>query len=229
MAKQEAFEVLSHQSWSLLGFAIVVGVASAATVQILKQFLPVRGVLQRRWVMDWIGNRCAVKALWSDWLKRRKFKESADAQNVSDAQRTAAAEELEATLLGGFAKWGLRQVFNLPVEQLCAQISSAADFALSQPDQYAELLLALAGPAKLESIDRLAPPYEIIDGRILRKRIQSESDQPFAVLAEETRAGPILIANICWTAMAAYRSRRGRAAQWLVRCIWGPAGKPFSK
>jgi hypothetical protein len=72
-ATPEGFDLLSHRSWSLIGFAIVIGAASAATVQMLKQFLPVRAALQRRWVMEWIGDRCAVEALWADWLERQKI------------------------------------------------------------------------------------------------------------------------------------------------------------
>lgn len=186
----EPFDLLSHRSWSLIGFAIVIGAASTATVQMLKQFLPVRAALQRQWVMQWIGDRCAVEALWADWLERQNIpKEGSSAKAISDAQSTAAAEELEAALLGGFAKQDLQHVFDLAIEHLCAQVSSAADFALSQPERYAELLLALAGPAKLESIDVLAPPVSVTDGHILRQRGKPDSDRPFAVLAEGTRAG----------------------------------------
>lgn len=187
---REPFDLLSHRSWSLIGFAIVIGAASAATVQMLKQFLPVRAALQQRWVMEWIGDRCAVETLWADWLEGQKIpKEGATAKAISDAQSTAAAGELESALLGGFAKGDLRRVFDLAVEHLCAQFSSAADFALSQPESYAELLLALAGPTKLASIDKLAPPVSVVDGRILRQRGKPESDQPFVLLAEGTRAG----------------------------------------
>jgi len=35
-----------------------------------------------------------------------------------------------------------QRVFDLPIEQLCAQISAAADRAMAQPHLYAELLLA---------------------------------------------------------------------------------------
>jgi len=186
----EAFDLLSHRSWSLIGFAIVIGAASTATVQMLKQFLPVRAALQRRWVMEWIGDRCAVEALWADWLERQKIpKDDSSAKAISDAQSTAAAEELEAALLGGFTRRDLRRVFDLAVEHLCAQVSSAADFALSQPDQYAELLLALAGPAKLASIDLLAPPVDVTAGRIARQPTKPRNDQAFALVAEGTRAG----------------------------------------
>lgn len=187
----EAFDALSHRSWSLIGFAVVIGAASAATVQMLKQFLPVRAAFQRRWVMDWLGDRCAISALWADWLRQHESvaKDDSLALEIGSAQSTAAAEELEAVLLGGFAQHDLQRVFNLPVEHLCAQVSAAADAALSRPDQYAELLLALAGPSSLTSIDTLAPPDNVTNGRIHRKRPSSVDSQSLALLAEGTRAG----------------------------------------
>ena len=218
---REPFDLLSHRSWSLIGFAIVIGAGSAATVQMLKQFFPVRAALQRRWVMEWIGDRCAIEALWADWLERQKIpKEGSSAKAIAGAQSTAAAEELEAALLGGFARGDLRRVFDLAIEHLCAQVSSAADFALSQPERYAELLLALAGPAKLESIDMLAPPVSITNGRIRRQQAKVDSDQSFALLAEGTRAG----IDLLQISVGQRWRRTVRAAAVLLSGLFGAFG-----
>jgi hypothetical protein len=84
-------------------------------------------------------------------------------------QHERAVEELEKSLLGGMSKREFRRVFDLPIEQLSAQVGIAADLAISQPADYAELLLALAGPARLGEIDVLAPPVHVNDdGRIIR-------------------------------------------------------------
>jgi hypothetical protein len=220
-ATPEAFDLLSHRSWSLIGFAIVIGAASTATVQMLKQFFPLRAALQRQWVIEWIGDRCAVEALWADWLIRQTIpEERSSAEAISRAQRTAAAEELETALLGGFARGDLRRVFDLAVEHLCAQVSSAADLALSQPDQYAELLLALAGPAKLTSIDMLSPPVDVIDGRIQRRSVKPRNDESFALVAEGTRAG----IDLLQISVGQRWRRTVRAAAVLLSGLFGAFG-----
>jgi hypothetical protein len=63
-------------------------------------------------------------------------------------QRERAASELEEALLGGLSPREFRRVFDLPTEQLCAQISISADLAMSRPSDFAELLLALTGPVR---------------------------------------------------------------------------------
>lgn len=195
---REAFGVLTQRSWGVLGFAAAIGVASAATIQLAKQLFGVRSRFQWRWVRDWIGERCAIEPLWANWQKRYSLAVlpaagaapaasivpgGVNAADLADAQRSFATAELESALLGGFADRELRRVFDLPIEQLCAQISAAADQAMAQPHLYAELLLALTGPAGLDDIDALAPPADVVGGRVIRAPSVDSSaagDNPFA-------------------------------------------------
>jgi hypothetical protein len=114
----------------------------------------------------------------------------------------------------------LRRVFDLAVEHLCAQFSSAADFALSQPDRYAELLLALAGPAQLASIDLLAPPVDVTHGRIRRQPAKPANDQAFARVAEGTRAG----IDLLQISVGQQWRRTVRAAAVLLSGLFGAFG-----
>lgn len=194
---REAFGLLTGRSWTVLGFAVGIGVASAATIQVAKQLLGVRSRFQRRWVMDWIGDRCAIEPLWADWLERHRqlIERSASPsddpvvspQVLADSQRSLATAELEAALLGGFGQRELRDVFDLPIEQLCAQIGSAADLAITRPDVNAELLLALMGPDRLADIDSLAPPDKVQDGRI--RRGHRDDDNAYGLVAQGARTG----------------------------------------
>lgn len=190
---REAFSVLTQRSWAVLGFAVAIGVASAALIQLAKQLFGVRSRFQRRWVTAWIEERCAIEPLWADWWEQHEKLPYVPASTpvssavLTTSQRTLAAAELETVLLGGFADQDLRQVFDLPIEQLCAQIGSAADFAISKPDEYAELLLALMGPAGLKSIDDLAPPRDIAEGRI-RRGLNKDGDA-YALVAQTVRQG----------------------------------------
>jgi hypothetical protein len=206
---REAFNLLTQRFWAVLGFAVAIGVASAAAIQLAKQLLWVRSRFQRRWVMDWIGERCAIEPLWADWQENNHMTESysstapdaapvpISASSLAASQRTLAAEELEEALLGGRAPRALRDVFDLPIEQLSAQISSAADLAITRPHRNAELLLGLTGPTGLKDIDRLAPAQKIIDGRIERiertrnedEQIRNEDDGAYTRVAQGVRAG----------------------------------------
>jgi len=197
---REAFGLLTERSWAVLGFAAGIGIATAASIQVAKQILGVRSRFQQRWVMAWIGDRCAIEPLWSDWQEQNRHRTPAveglfDASGsplvspavLAASQRSFAVAELEAAILGGFAQHELRHVFDLPIEQLSAQIGFAADLGLTRPQSNAELLLALMGPDRLSDIDSLLPPQRIVDGRVIRTH--SDNDTAYANVAQGVRAG----------------------------------------
>ncbi len=196
---REAFNLLTQRFWAVLGFAVGIGVASAAVIQLAKQLFRVRSRFQQRWVMDWIGDRCAIEPLWADWLEQHPKIEgnssaspdaaptSVAASSLAASQRKLAEEELQEALLGGRAEYALRDVFDLPIEQLCAQISSAADLAITEPERNAELLLGLTGPTGLKDIDQLAPAKRIVDGRIERE--PSKEKPAYPQVAQGVRTG----------------------------------------
>jgi hypothetical protein len=233
---REAFNILTQRFWAVLGFAVGIGVASAAAIQLAKQLFRVRSRFQRRWVMDWIGERCAIEPLWADWLERHRAIERTlsappDAAPVlasalAASQRKLAAEELQEALLGGRTKRALRDVFDLPIEQLCAQISSAADLAIAEPDRNAELLLGLMGPTGLKDIDSLAPPRRIVDGRIERiEPARSKKADAYPPVAQGVRTG-IDVMQIS----VGQRWRRGvQSSAVLISGILGVIGVFFAR
>jgi hypothetical protein len=205
----ESFNFLVQRSWAVLGFAAAVGLASAATIQLAKQLFGLRSWFQSRWVRFWIRERCDIEPLWGPWLKLHETLRTADlatagsdrerverdtkdpgkisSEDFANEQAGFAVDQLEAALLGGYSKRELRRIFDLPIEQLCALMSSAADQALSQPQDYAELLLAFSGPAGLPDIDALAPPRQVVGSHIIRNR--GADDKALGRLAQSTRSG----------------------------------------
>ena len=178
------FEV-PGQSWALPPPSALSVLESS---EVGKQVFGVRGIVQRTWVLRWIETRSTEEPLWSDWRERHpEISRDDTVADLADAQRQLASIELQRALLGGLSPHELQRVFNLPVEQLCAQIGAAADLAMSEPPDHAELLLALTGPAWLKEIDSLAPPNRVVNGRIFRRR--SEDNTAYALVAQAARSG----------------------------------------
>ncbi len=104
----------------LIGVSVVAGIASMATLQVVKSLLGVRGLYQRRQVLGWFsrepfGNRGPME-----------FLQALGAVGTSDRQ-------------------ALRYLFDLPIELVCAQVSGAADVALAEPERFPAFLGSLAG------------------------------------------------------------------------------------
>lgn len=104
----------------LIGVSVAAGIASMATLQVVKSLLGVRGLYQRRQVLGWFsrepfGNKGLME-----------FLEALGAAGTSDRQ-------------------ALRYLFDLPIELVCAQVSGAADVALAEPERFQTFLGSLAG------------------------------------------------------------------------------------
>lgn len=109
--------VLSPADTARQVFVVLVaaGFASMAVIQVAKSLLGLRGLYQQRQLWIWFGGRRGPAAYF---------------------------ELLEALNLLGHSPWG---IFDLPIEQLSAQISAAADFALTEPGRYQRFLASLIG------------------------------------------------------------------------------------
>lgn len=128
----------SAQARDLLWFALICGLASYATIEGLKRIVRVRGHYQ----------------LWQvkRWLER-------------DAD--GSFRQLLRALGLGRGDHTLR-VFNLPTEQLVAQISAAADVALADPVGHGALIYALAAPVPDQLLAGAGPDEE---SRTLRSQL----------------------------------------------------------
>jgi hypothetical protein len=153
----------------LLLFALFCGLAAYATVEIIKRFFDVRGILQRRETMGWLTRRCP-----SARTAIEAQTELLDAMGLVDA---APAEE--------------RRIFNLSAEQLSAQISAAADLALMPrtviSSRFRLLAVALAGGVigedavgpRADEPGRHGPVFAewVKDEAVLTQRVRAGIDQ----------------------------------------------------
>lgn len=122
----------------VLWFTVICGLASMATVEVGKGLFGLRGIYQRQQIAKWLQQRApndeARPAVFE--LLLRAMGIDVIAYNADDIELRPAARRA--------AKRQMRQLFALPIEQLAAQISIAADLALSDPIRYSALLGALS-------------------------------------------------------------------------------------
>lgn len=104
----------------LIGVSAAAGVASMATLQVVKSLLGVRGLYQRRQLLGWFSREPFGDSGTAEFLK------ALGAVGTNDGQ-------------------ALRYLYDLPIELICAQVSGAADVALAEPERFRAFLGSLAG------------------------------------------------------------------------------------
>ena len=125
---------------ALLWFSLISGLAGMATIQTAKYLFGLRGWYQRRQVRK--------------WLTAREGAASPAAEPAEDAAHSAWADLLQAMGVQHRAR-DVLELFDLPIEQLAAQISAASDVALRAPQEYERLLVALVGEHRRQDINKL--------------------------------------------------------------------------
>ena len=169
-----ADESVSQQIGDVLAFSLLCGLASFATVEVLKRLIGLRGLYQRRQTLLWLDERTGGKGMAA-------MDQLLDAMGLCGAGRPRSEQ---ASL----------RVFNLPTEQLAGQVGAAADVALAttgpHDGRYRWLLGALANEPAFPSQE---PPFH--DSREARheedfqrsQRIQAGVDQLQISLGERWR------------------------------------------
>jgi len=126
---------VSTRVHELLWFALLCGLGAFATIEILKRVLALRGYYQRIQTRRWLADRSAKGG-------ELAFDELLAAMGLTDDVPPKGERRLQRLL-------ELSQeyrVFNLPTEQLAAQISSAAEVALAAAGRrYVYFLAAVTG------------------------------------------------------------------------------------
>jgi hypothetical protein len=127
-----------EQVRTLLWYVLVSGLASMATIEVAKRLFGLRGHYQRLQVMGWLRSRTAQPAVGS----------AGSAQDGSVAGAAASGELYKAMGLDQESSHLQRRwLFDLPIDQLVAQVSSAVDIALADAAHYQLLLEAISGEA----------------------------------------------------------------------------------
>lgn len=148
----------SSTASQLVGIIVVSGISSMAIVQIFKSLLGLRGLYQERQLKQWFVQQPDGSSGYTE------FRMALTAADASDR--------------------GIRYLFDLPIDQLCAQVSGAADVALASPAQFGAFLRCLAGERAFR-IDAVAGGGE---GRSRDAESRAEEDRQIR-LSHYVRAG----------------------------------------
>lgn len=120
---------------SLTMLTLAIAVVATASVQLLKELLPIRRRFQRIYLAGWF---------------RARFREQGKAVSADDLKR--AEKDLVRLSTGGDRD----AFYDLETAQLCGQMNSAAQIALAYPDRHPDLLRFLAPEADEDDIKLVA-------------------------------------------------------------------------
>jgi hypothetical protein len=135
-----AFDNISGVAeWSVVGALVAAGIVAMAILQVIKELTPIRRAFQRRWMHDWIERRC-------------------DEFNENDEVRHIRPRAAEADMMDLATGGDERAFFDLPAEQLVAQMNAAAQAALDYPSKHRDLLAMISEGADVEDINRVLDP-----------------------------------------------------------------------
>jgi hypothetical protein len=130
----------SHTAYPFLAAALAVGLFSMALIQTFKDLLPIRRWFQRSWVLQWLD------------LRRTS---AGKRMSMLPAVPNDAPDLLEDDLVRLAADGDRNSFYNLPIEQLCGQLNSAAQSVLDHPEEHPQLLSYLAAKAEPEDIAKV--------------------------------------------------------------------------
>ena len=120
---------------------VAIGLLAMALLQGVKDMVPVRRWFHRRFVRAWLEHKAAVHAAYAAHGARAG---------------TALADLIELATTGD-----AHALFDLPIEQLCAQASAAAAQSLDYPARHEDLLRCLAASADPRDVELvLAAPEQ---------------------------------------------------------------------
>jgi hypothetical protein len=157
---------VSAQARDLLWFALACGLLSFATIECVKRLTHVRARYHEKETRLWLQIRL-------DRIRREPTDASEATDPTESADRTSPFQQLVSAM--GIEPDDRRQVFNLPSEQLAAQISAAADLALTseKDDRYTYFLASVTKDERdLPSEGASQTPTETDEAQDLRRAQQ---------------------------------------------------------
>jgi hypothetical protein len=205
------------QAQDVLWFALVCGLLSFATIEILKRIGDLRGRYHLRRVIEWLARASDNKGV-SSWAA---FRDLERAMGLLYLEGPPRADEARAAPFAS-VRWLQRAkrdrllVFSLPIEQLAGQISAAGDAALTSPHEFPALYVTLAGDfGSTDPPQR--PEYDIADSDVVQtQRVRASIDQMQITISKRWRRDvqgtAIWVAGL-WGIGLAHAAGRARSAE----------------
>lgn len=142
-AAQLVVDLIYARAFPIATALAAVGIVTMALIQTAKDAAPLRRWFQRRWVRRWLAFQ---------WRK------AAGPQATPEGPHTAG-DDLVRLATGGDAE----ALFDLPIEQLCAQMNAASLIVLDYPWRHVELLRCLAAGVNPRDIEALLAARELAE------------------------------------------------------------------
>jgi hypothetical protein len=124
---------------NLLWFGAFSGVLSMALVEVAKRLFGIRGLYQRRQIRQWFVERSDPSGGQS------AFAELLVAVGLNKAEGSQRQQKRSGLKRLRFEQ-DLERFFDLPMEQLAAQVSDAVEVAITNPREYRSMLAGLGAP-----------------------------------------------------------------------------------
>jgi hypothetical protein len=124
-----------------------VGVLSMALIQAVKETSPIRSAFQKRFLKEWLRRRNVGRF------------SSKGISGLREPPAEGTLLEVERDLIHLATGGDDAAFYDLPVEQMCGQISAASQIVLEYPQRHGPLFRLLAAQADQEDVSALlAPP-----------------------------------------------------------------------
>lgn len=176
------------QAQDVLWFALVCGLLSFATIEILKRIGDLRGRYHLLRVIEWLTRASDNNGVPS-WAAFRDLERAMGLQYLESHPRSDEArdEPFAPVRWVRRAKRDRLLVFSLPIEQLAGQISAAGDAALTSPHEFPALYVSLTGD--FYSTDpQQRPEYDIADSDVVQtQRVRASIDQMQITISKRWR------------------------------------------
>lgn len=136
---------LSGTAMTFAGALAIAGTLAMAILQVIKELTPVRRRYQRKWLERWFNARA----------ERFKVKAADKPHDIIQPYLPLNAKEVQSTLVDLATGGEVNAFYDLNIEQVVAQMNSAAQIALEYPRAYFPLLAILSQGANMEDVAQI--------------------------------------------------------------------------
>lgn len=133
---------LSSATMTFAGALAMAGTLAMAILQVIKELTPVRRRYQRKWLERWFNARA----------DRFKIKAADNPHDIIQPYLPLNVLEVQSTLVDLATGGEVNAFYDLNIEQVVAQMNSAAQIALEYPRAYFPLLAILSQGANMEDV-----------------------------------------------------------------------------
>jgi hypothetical protein len=187
-------------NWNMLATILVIAAVTMGVLQLLKDFLPLRWGVQQYWIKKWIVIRAKKYSREKQQLseKGQRRREVVSRNFLPRVKATVCnmvgwvvyivslkfiwesddlSDQAWKTLIELAAGGRRRALFQLPSDQLVAQMNAAAQIVIAYPKTYRDLLWVLSQGAPIKDVNTLMRHSS--DGRSRSKEDETQRSEPY--------------------------------------------------